>query len=227
MDELKNIFLKKYGECITIEEQIKFLNNFREFLKEISPQKDSVENIQWVKIENIKSNSYNPNITAKPEMKLLYESIKNDTYTMPIVCYKINENEYEIVDGFHRSKVLKEHEDIKNFTHGYMPISIIDKPLNERIGSTIRHNRARGEHQVLDMSKIVVTLSNSGWEDKDICEKLGMDKEEVFKLKQVSGLKEAFFNHEFSKSWEEMEDKYYPDEKNIVNKTISKRPIRK
>src|SRR5690606_8985742 len=93
--------------------------------------------------------------------------------------------------------------------HGYLPIVVIDKPLDERMGSTIRHNRARGTHQIRSMSDIVIDLSREGWSDEEICKKLGMELDEVIRLKQISGLKEAFANHEFSKSWEEFESKYY------------------
>ena len=86
-----------------------------------------------------------------------------------------------------------------------IPVVIIDKPLDERMGSTIRHNRARGTHQIRTMSEIVLELSKDGWDDEDICKKLGMELDEVIRLKQITGLKEAFANHEFSKSWEEYE----------------------
>lgn len=79
------------------------------------------------------------------------------------------------------------------------------------MASTIRHNRARGTHQIKDMSKIVKELAEVGWNDEKICRELGMEIDEVIRLKQIIGLKEAFQNHDFSKSWEEFEAKYYKD----------------
>ena len=158
-------------------------------------------------IEKIVSNTYNPNSVAPPEMKLLYDSIKEDGYTMPIVCYYVKEKDiYVIVDGFHRYRVMLDYPDIREREGGMLPVSVINKTLDNRMASTIRHNRARGTHQIIDMSKIVIDLSNNGWTDKQISKHLGMELDEIIRLKQVSGLKEAFANHIFSKSWEEFED---------------------
>lgn len=174
----------------------------------------------WVKIDCIQANEYNPNAVAKPEMRLLYTSIKEDGYTMPIVCYDLGGGKYEIVDGFHRNRICREYKDIEERTHGYLPITIIDKPIVERMGSTVRHNRARGTHKISSMTSIVLDLIKSGWSDEDICKKIGMDREELFRFKQVSGLREAFANHEFSKSWEEFESKFDLDKTLGANKTV-------
>jgi len=219
--------IKKELAGKSVDEQIAFLNNLRAEIQKLSPQTDPVDTVRWVKLEEVTANAYNPNRTALPEMKLLYTSIENDGYTMPVVCYKKEEGGYEIIDGFHRSRILKEHPEIQKRTHGYLPIVVIDKPLDERMGSTIRHNRARGNHQIRSMSEIVMDLIKAGWDDAKICEKLGMDTEEVLRLKQISGLKEAFSGHEFSKSWEDFERKNFPDEVGDVGKTVSKKPVRK
>lgn len=154
-----------------------------------------------VPIEKIRSNEYNPNKVATPEMKLLYESIKADGVTMPIVTYYDKETDiYIVVDGFHRYTLLKDW-----FKSDVAPVVTIDKSLGERMASTIRHNRARGTHQIRSMSDIVLELVKAGWEDAEICKNLGMDLDEVIRLKQITGLKEAFSNHDFSKSWEEYE----------------------
>ena len=193
-----------------LTEKVETLNEIRIRLGEVSPfRSEPCDCVIWVKQENIQANEYNPNHVAAPEMKLLYESIKSDGYTMPIVTYNLGDGKREIVDGFHRNKIGREHSDIKNRIHGYLPVSTIDKPEDERIGSTIRHNRARGTHGIRPMSDIVLELSQMGWTDSKICKKLGMDLDEVIRLKQITGLKEAFMNHEFSKSWEEFESKYY------------------
>lgn len=196
-----------------LDDKIEAINQIRKKIAEVSPFKEEpCDCILWVKQEDVQANEYNPNHVANPEMKLLYESIKSDGYTMPIVTYDLGNGKREIVDGFHRNRIGREHSDIKNRIHGYLPVSTIDKPEDERIGSTIRHNRARGTHGIRPMSDIVLELSQIGWSDSKICQKLGMDLDEVIRLKQITGLKEAFMNHEFSKSWEEFEKKYYNTE---------------
>ena len=212
--------IKELLNCITEElngmdlyEKVDTLNYIRETLHEVSPFKsEPCDCILWERQEDVQANEYNPNHVATPEMKLLYESIKEDGYTMPIVTYDLKNGKREIVDGFHRNRVGREHSDIKNRVHGYLPVSTIDKSVDERIGSTIRHNRARGTHGIRPMSDIVLELTRAGWSDEKICKKLGMDLDEVIRLKQITGLKDAFMNHEFSKSWEEFEKKYYEKE---------------
>lgn len=197
---------------LSIEEKIEVLNTINKRLSELSPMNEPIAYVKWVKAENVDANEYNPNKVATPEMNLLYESINSDGYTQPIVAYQKDAERYEIVDGFHRNRVGKEHKDIYQRLHGYLPLTIIDKPLDERMGSTIRHNRARGSHQIRSMSDIVIELSKEGWTDEQICTKLGMDMDEVLRLKQISGLKEAFSNHEFSKSWVEYKSKLKQEE---------------
>lgn len=157
--------------------------------------------VKLVSTEKVISNNYNPNKVATPEMKLLKLSIELDGVTMPIVTYYDKDQDiYIVIDGFHRYTILKDHLKCE-----VVPVVVIDKPLDERMGSTIRHNRARGTHQIRSMSDIVLELSKDGWCDDDICKKLGMELDEVIRLKQITGLKEVFANHQFSKSWEEYE----------------------
>ena len=157
--------------------------------------------VRMVPAEKIVANDYNPNRMASPEMQLLRISIEQDGYTQPIVTYYDAERDvYEVVDSFHRYLVNELY-----FHEPELPVVVIDKPLDQRIASTIRHNRARGTHQILDMARIVCSLTARGWDDGQICRYLGMELDEVIRLKQVSGLKEAFANHVFSKSWEEFE----------------------
>lgn len=158
-----------------------------------------VNNVIWVESDKVFANDYNPNSVAPPEMKLLKLSIEADGYTQPIVAWKISDDHYEVVDGFHRHKIGKE----LGFSH--LPIVLIngnrvDKP--DRIASTIRHNRARGKHQIAAMSDIVVELSRRNWSDKKIAKELGMDSDEVLRLKQITGLAELFATDEFSEAWE-------------------------
>lgn len=169
--------------------------------------KSPVWNIKAVPFEKIRANEYNPNAVAPPEMRLLYDSIKEDGYTMPIVCYyNDNDDMYEIVDGFHRYRIMKEHKDIYERENGMMPVSVIDKPIEERMASTIRHNRARGSHDVELMSNIVAELHTLGKSDSWISKHLGMELDEIIRLKQITGLAELFKTNDFSKAWEAEDD---------------------
>ena len=153
-------------------------------------------------MEKVHANTYNPNHVAPPEMKLLYDSIKQDGFTQPCVCYKMEDGTYEIVDGFHRYCIMLKHKDIYERENGMLPVVVIDKPLSERIASTIRHNRARGSHDVDLMGNIVRELKEIGKTDKWIMKHLGMDADEVIRLKQMSGLASLFKDEEFSQSWD-------------------------
>lgn len=167
-----------------------------------------VYGVRRVPIDKVRANEYNPNRVAPPEMRLLYDSIKQDGYTMPIICYYNEKDDmYEIVDGFHRYTVMLQHQDIYDREHGMLPVSVIDKPIDERMASTIRHNRARGTHDVDLMSNIVAELHKIGRSDAWLAKHLGMDQDEILRLKQITGLAEAFKDHEFSRSWEPGTDK--------------------
>lgn len=164
--------------------------------------KSPVYNVIAVPLEKIAPNDYNPNVMAPPEIKLLYDSIKADGYTMPIVCYYNKEQDkYVIVDGFHRYRVMKDYPDIYERERGMMPVSVIDKPLSERMASTIRHNRARGSHDVDLMSNIIRDLHDIGRSDAWISKHLGMDKDEILRLKQITGLAALFRDINFGQAW--------------------------
>lgn len=175
--------------------------------------KSPVYNVIAVPVEKIEANSYNPNTVATPEMKLLYDSIKQDGYTMPIVCYHDKNNDkYIIVDGFHRYQILLKYKDIYEREKGMLPVSVIDKSLDNRMASTIRHNRARGSHNVDLMSNIIKELHELGRSDAWISKHLGMDRDEILRLKQITGLAALFKDIEYGKSWipvEESEDKEF------------------
>ena len=169
--------------------------------------KSPVYHVIAVPIEKIKPNTYNPNAVAPPEMKLLYDSIKMDGYTMPIVCYYDKEQDiYIIVDGFHRYRVMLEYEDIYEREKGMLPVSVIEKSLDQRMASTIRHNRARGSHDVDLMSNIVRELHDLGRSDAWISKHLGMDKDEILRLKQITGLAALFKDVKFGKAWLPVEE---------------------
>jgi len=162
-----------------------------------------VYNVKAVPIDKVKANEYNPNRVAPPELKLLELSIWEDGYTQPVVCYYDNDkDEYIIVDGFHRYTIMKTSKRIYEREKGLLPIVVIDKSLGERMASTIRHNRARGSHNVDLMSNIVAELVEMGKSDAWICKNIGMSADEVLRLKQITGLASLFKHEEFSRSWE-------------------------
>lgn len=169
--------------------------------------KSPVYNIISVPIEKVIPNTYNPNAVAPPEMKLLYQSIKEDGYTMPIVCYYSKEDDtYIIVDGFHRYRIMLEYSDIYDREHGMLPVSVIDKPLDQRMASTVRHNRARGSHNVDLMSNIIKELHEIGRSDAWIARHLGMDRDEILRLKQITGLAALFKDINFGQAWKPEEN---------------------
>jgi len=161
-----------------------------------------VYNVIAVPIEKIRANSYNPNAVAPPEMKLLELSILEDGYTMPIVCYYVaDEDVYEIVDGYHRYTVMLGNDEIRQREGGKLPVSVIAKDLSNRMASTIRHNRARGSHSIELMSNIVAELTQAGMSDQWILRHIGMDKDELLRLKQITGLAALFEDKEFGEAW--------------------------
>lgn len=185
--------------------KIAAINEIKAALKEISPfSENPVECVRWVKAEEVIANDYNPNSVAPPEMELLHTSIQEDGYTQPIVVWA-HDGIYEVVDGFHRNRVGKEYDDIRERLHGYLPVVIINndrEDKGDRIASTIRHNRARGKHRVEAMSDIVIELKRRNWSDKKIAKELGMDADEVLRLTQITGLAEMFADKDFSQAWE-------------------------
>jgi ParB-like chromosome segregation protein Spo0J len=164
--------------------------------------KHPVTHVQWVPIEKVRANDYNPNSVAKTEMQLLATSIRHDGYTQPIVAvWDESDQVYEIVDGFHRYFCCKTFKDIYDSTGGHVPIVVIDKEINDRMASTIRHNRARGKHTVDGMSSMVFALLQNGWDDDEICNELGMSPEEVIRLKHVTGFSKLFADAEYRRAW--------------------------
>lgn len=186
-------------------ERVKTLNEIRRIISEYSPfSGEPVDCVIWERSDNVAANDYNPNAVAPPEMTLLEHSILEDGYTQPIVSWP-NNGHHEVVDGFHRNRIGKESAAIRERVHGYLPLAVI-KPgrtdRNDRIAATIRHNRARGKHQVEAMSDIVVELKRRNWSDSRICKELGMDRDEVLRLCQVTGLTEVFADVDFSRAWD-------------------------
>lgn len=191
------------------DKKIDTLNYVRAELHEVSPLKHHpVDFVRWEKSINVEVNEYNPNAVAPPEMQLLYESILNDGYTMPIVSFKENEH-FKIVDGFHRRETERRNKDISAATLGYIPLSTIrneQADTSNRMASTIRHNRARGSHNIELMSQIVSELVEMGKGDAWICKHIGMSVDELLRLKQITGLASLFLNKSFSDSWDASND---------------------
>lgn len=185
--------------------QIQALNEIRRALHEAGPfRSHPVDCVQWIPAADVQANDYNPNSVASREMKLLELSIESDGYTQPVVGYPVGESHYEVVDGFHRHRVGKESTAVAASIHGHLPVVPIKTSRTakaDRMASTIRHNRARGKHAVEAMSEIVVELARRKWDDEKIARELGMDADEVLRLKQVSGLAEAFADRKFSEAW--------------------------
>lgn len=162
-----------------------------------------VYNVIAVPIEKVFANEYNPNKVAPPEMRLLELSIWEDGFTQPVVCYYDEEKDiYIVVDGFHRYTILKTSKRIKKREKGMLPIVVIKKEIGERMASTIRHNRARGSHNVDLMSNLVAELIEMGKSDRWIAKHLGMEADELLRLKQITGLAALFKDRDFSKAWE-------------------------
>jgi hypothetical protein len=184
--------------------KISLLNTIRRQLHNNSPFKNEpVDFVEWVKNDKVIANEYNPNKVAPPEMQLLEISIDNDGYTQPIVTFP-NEKGIEVVDGFHRSRVGKESESVKKKVFSHLPVVSIRKEAqdkNHRIASTIRHNRARGKHQIDAMSEIILELKNRNWKNSRIARELGMDEDEILRLCQITGLESLFSDKDFNNSW--------------------------
>ena len=207
MNKLVEKIIKIIKETDSLDEKVSLINSIKEKLHDVSPfSTEPVDCVLWVNSSNVVANDYNPNSVAPPEMKLLEHSISEDGYTQPIVTFpRIEDNKIEVVDGFHRHRVGKESEVVSKRIKGYLPIVKIrssQQDKENRIASTIRHNRARGKHNVQSMSDIVIELKRRNWSDEKIAKNLGMDSDEVLRLCQITGMAELFSDAEFSKSWD-------------------------
>ena len=179
------------------------IEELRLLLNELSTLNHApIDGVRWIPIEKVHPNAYNPNQVAHHEMQLLVTSILHDGYTQPVVTiYNEAEDTYEIVDGFHRYRCMKEVTEINQRYHGLLPITVINKPLEQRMASTIRHNRARGQHQISGMAKIVLHLLHEGYSEAQVCNELGMEPDEVIRLQHITGFAKLFADHEYRKSW--------------------------
>lgn len=206
---------KSYSELLTalvaaigdlpLDDRIDAINEARSAIHEVSPfQTHPVDLVLWVPAHEVEANDYNPNSVAAPEMRLLEHSIDSDGYTQPVVTWD-DDGRRETVDGFHRGEVGRTSEAVRKATLGYLPVTTLTAERtgrNDRVAATIRHNRARGKHAIDAMSEIVRDLAKRNWSDKRIAKELGMEPDEVLRLKQISGLAELFADREFSEAWE-------------------------
>ena len=158
-------------------------------------------NVVLVDTDKVKANNYNPNNVPKNNMELLLQSILDNGFCFPIVVIHDEDiDEYIVIDGFHRYTILKDWLQCKQ-----IPVVVLKHDVKQRMSATVQFNRARGVHQIELMGDLVQALVNQGMEDEDISKHLGMEMEEVFRLKQITGIAELFKNQSYSRSWE-MED---------------------
>lgn len=192
------------GAFETAQDKAGFMNALRQFLHGLSPHNSQpVDLVRWVPVERVRANDYNPNAVAKNQMRLLYTSILHDGYTQPVVTvYDPDSDCYVIVDGFHRYSTVKNNPDIRERNGGRVPIVVIDKPINDRMASTVRHNRARGKHSVAGMASMVFSMLDNGWSDAAVCAELGLEADELVRLKHVTGFSKLFENVDYQRAWE-------------------------
>lgn len=192
--------LEKIGD---VGERMELIGAVRSSVHALSPNAGQpVDFVRWVPIEKVKPNDYNPNSVAKVEMGLLYRSIWADGYTQPVVTvYDPEHDTYVIVDGFHRYFTALTNADVLQRNNGLLPVVVLEKTMNERMAATVRHNRARGSHSVDGMANMVYKMLDEGWADADICNELGMEPEELLRLKHITGFSKLFENAEYRKAW--------------------------
>ena len=198
-DSLRSLNLAK----ATVTEKVRLFNLLSECAEKIIPFTHPVLGVRLVRHEKVIDNDYNPNKVAPPEFRLLRHSILKDGLTMPVVTGRQEgSDDLVIIDGYHRSRLIKQDEHIHASLGGYMPVVVLNKCLDERMSSSVRHNMARGAHQVELTSQLVMKLKCLDWSNDDIGRELGMDKDEVLRMQQVTGLAAAFKDEAFSSGWE-------------------------
>lgn len=199
--------------------KIDFLNELRQYISTLSPENvNPVDCVIWVPKEKVVANNYNPNHVADKEMRLLYTSVKEDGYTMPIVTsWDENLQKYVIIDGFHRNLVIRKFQDIDERCKGMLPIVVLEKNIDERMAATVRHNRARGTHSVDGHVNIVFNMLKDGKSEREICEALGFEQKEFVKLKYITGFAKIFKNYHYSAAVEKV-----VDEKRVARETAEK-----
>ncbi|MFH7927768.1 IbrB-like domain-containing protein [Enterobacter roggenkampii] len=197
--------IETYLQSLPEEDRINAINAFRQAIHQHSPFREQpVDCVLWVKQDRLTANDYNPNNVAPPEKRLLTKSLELDGFTQPIIVTESNPQHYEIVDGFHRHEIGSTRAALKRQLKGYLPVTCLRRERqdkHDRMAATIRHNRARGRHQINAMAEIVRELAQLGWNEEKIGKELGMDSDEVLRLKQINGLLELFADRRYSEAW--------------------------
>ncbi|HFQ5443031.1 TPA: IbrB-like domain-containing protein [Vibrio vulnificus] len=185
-----------------LQDWVNFYNQTIENLWSAFPQSlPPICQLRLLPIHEIEANQYNPNKMASPENALLKRSIEISGLTMPLlVTKKISGSKYVLVDGFHRYSLLLNHPELQSIP-GYVPVVILDLPEEECIATSVRHNIARGVHQVELTSNLIIHLKALGLSNDNIGKELGMDRDEVLRMQQITGLASVFQEQDFSKSW--------------------------
>ena len=214
--------ISEYLSSFNPEDRQTEIRSLKTLISSFSDKKHNpVDNVIWVNYNMVEANDYNPNAVAKREMKLLHTSIIHDGYTQPIVTiWDEQKQKYVIIDGFHRYASMVYNQDLRDLNNSMVPIVVLDKDINERMASTIRHNRARGKHSVEGMSNIILRMLKNGESDEDICNELGLESEELVRYKYVTGFAKLYENKDFGHAWEttnqiDLRNKYkkeHPDE---------------
>lgn len=201
MIELLDMFKRVFGGK-NLAERCKLHSEIAQELASVSGIPHPVAAVRWVHISNVVANNYNPNKVAQTEMKLLRTSILHDGYTQPtVVSWDEPQQKYVIIDGFHRYSIMRLCPDIAALTDGYLPVVVLKKSLADRMASTVRHNRARGTHSVSGMSNMVYKMLYEGKSDADICNELGLEAEELVRLKHVTGYAKLYKNVQYNRAW--------------------------
>jgi hypothetical protein len=198
--EITDLIKKKFEAA---DDKMQFIEELKSVLYELTPNRQPIDFVRRVSLDKIEANDYNPNSVASNEMNLLHLSISKDGYTQPVVTIHDQERDkYVIVDGFHRFTIMRTREDIFKLNGGLLPIVVIEKNINDRMASTVRHNRAKGKHSIDGMANMVFCMLDEGWPDERICKELGMESEELIRMKYITGFAKLFENVEYQRAWE-------------------------
>jgi len=189
--------------ALPVAERAEVLNDVRASLHAVSPfHEGPVDLVRWIPMDRVQGNDYNPNSVAKVEMTLLLRSIAHDGYTQPVVTvYDAALGKYVVVDGFHRTAVMRMNAEVRERFHGHLPLVVLEKGINDRMASTVRHNRARGKHSVHGMANMVFQMLENGWADAAICNELGMEPEELLRIKHITGFSKLFADAQYNRAW--------------------------
>jgi len=202
LDRKREILSHESTPLLDNSDWISTYNQFTELVLEHFTLLPPVCAIKLLPLNQISPNDYNPNKMGTPESRLLLHSLEQDGLTLPIIVNQLNKNElFTIIDGFHRYELLNKHPHLQP-VKGYIPAIVLSKTRGKAMSSSIRHNIARGVHQVELTANMVIVLSQMNWSNERIGKELGMDRDEVLRMQQITGLAKAFQDQDFSTAWE-------------------------